>query len=340
MSKKISISSVGLYQKCARAFDLRYNKGLRRVSGGVGARDLGSAVHGLLHETLLFLHKSDYRKPSAGYAPIVELARNLWGDANEPDFDLVDGFGNILVDPADWEHLLDEAEGITLRFIEHLDPAENIRVLSDREGQPLLEYHLEAELPGYGTFVGIVDAVWQHVKTGTIELVDFKTTSRFKAWDEYQIDAQLPVYARVVELVTGVLPDALVYWQIRPVAPKLPKLNKDGSMSRAKITSDWATYKAALLAEGLDPADYADMKAKLDADDAYWYLELVYTPSERMLASIWEQFLLSVENINASERFPGAIGYPCRTCDYRDYCLAEFNGDPTEDILHLYQVEE
>lgn len=340
MLNKLSVSSVALYQKCPRAYDLRYHQNLRRKASTVGARDLGSAVHGILYHSLLHIHtKLNYRPITTGYGPIVELARALWAADNEPDYNVVDSYGNIVVDPADWDAMLDEAEGISLRFLKKLDPIVNYRVMEDREGKPILEYHLDTDVMGYGRFVGIVDAVWQHVPTGTIELVDFKTTSRFKQWDEYQLDNQLIVYSRVLAVQTGVEADSLVYWQIRPVAPKTPTQNKDGSMSRRAITSDWETYKAALVAAGLDPDDYADMRAKLDADDAYWYAELVYTPSDRMVAAIWEQFLDNVQVIVDARRFPASVGYNCRSCDFRDYCLAAFNGDDPQ-LGILYEVAD
>lgn len=321
---RVSVSSVRTFQSCPRAYHLRYNVGLQVNGRNLDARDLGSAVHAALAGVISRLHSDGY-PVGVSYAALTREVVEAWGAENAPNYEVIDLFDNTLVDPVDWREMLDTAYGVALRWLEETDPVRNYHVV-ELDGTPLIEYHLNCPLDATTNFTGIVDLVWEDLNTGTIDLVDFKVTSRFRQWDEYQLDNQLPVYkAALGEL--GVKVDTLIYWQLRPAAPKQPSLNKDGSMSRANITSDWPTYSAALVAAGLDPADYSDMCAKLDKGRDYWYSPLVYTPSQEFVDRLWQEFNAWAALAKSSTTHPGVYGYGCRNCDYANFCTATANGD-------------
>jgi hypothetical protein len=103
-------------------------------------------------------------------------------------------------------------------------------------------------------------------------------------------------------------------------------------MSRRKITSDWPTYEATLLEKGLDPADYIEeMQPKL-ADVEFFRPIMVFRSAE--IAKIfWANMLSYAITIIDTEKFPMALGYACRNCQFAALCQARIYGYDEEVLF-------
>jgi len=196
---------------------------------------------------------------------------------------------------------------------------------------------------------GHIDWVARDLETGHVWLVDFKTRKNIQGAESLDYDYQLPSYIVALRQM-GVEIHGAAHLQIRAKCPEVPELLKARAkapvkMSRKQITTDWATYRTALLAHNLDPNDYLDVRDKLKPFDV---LTTIYRAPEEL------------ENIrrelNATGHAIGAFGLmldthyavaprrlhvmQCRTCNYQDLCLAELRGHDAEHVRELHYTNK
>jgi len=80
---------------------------------------------------------------------------------------------------------------------------------------------------------------------------------------DIELSSQVALYLLAARAY-GKNPRGLVHLQILRQLPAQPHLNKNGSMSRQEISSDWTTYREALLDAGLDPEANVDVRTGWD----------------------------------------------------------------------------
>lgn len=166
-------------------------------------------------------------------------------------------------------------------------------------------------------------------------LLERKWVDQYRNPEMFDLDGQLAIYHMAAKAVgydiTGIIVD-----QIGP-NPKKPKLNlpkKDGTreMSRVKL-GDWRTYKLSLIAAGLDPNDYLDMKEALPECSAF-RRDLVYRSDieielyqKDLLAKIGDLCDQNKRIYMADDRIR------CATCHYREICIERVKGGDVEYVL-------
>lgn len=213
-------------------------------------------------------------------------------------------------------------------------------VLIDRKGEPLIEW--DFQYTSYGVPIqGRLDAVLKRRSSGQVYVVDFKTFGeKPTTWEDMILGSQLPIYIAAVRQLTSHVPTMGMLWQIRANGPRKPKFNKDGSASRAKnIITNWTTYKEALVEAGLDPADYQDMKEALEErrfNEPTWAFY-----SDEMLNNVLWPFLRAAMEIQIAPSKRMVLGFPCKLCPFKQWCLAEVSGqDPEELVGELYVYKD
>ena len=332
MTFHFSVSSVRKYMECPASYAYRYVNRWRVKGQRLGARDIGSAVHAGLASLLAATWEGiEDLDPATGvYA---------WGKANEPDFSLQDEYGQVYVDAAEWDDLLQRAIAIVDRFWTYLDFSNHYEVVTLR-GEPAIEHNISHSFEILGLpveAIGVIDAIVRDKATGAIEIWDFKVSQKFNGFEYYQTNMQLPLYMRLIELVYGLEAQSASIYQIRSNTPQEPKRNKSDELgkmvSRANITTDWATYKATVLMYGDDPALYEDVRLKLAAAGDHWYEKMEYVYSTETLNLFWENFLNAAREIVRAQTepgrtFPHVFGFACTRCEYRTLCNAKIAGDP------------
>lgn len=225
---------------------------------------------------------------------------------------------------------------IVMRLVEWLEPYtwETLHIPNPERpenGLALIEQTLTVPLFGEHRFKFICD--WAAQQNNINWLVDFKTRKYLSSDEHEETGLQYLSYVHGLRAL-GVAIQGVRIVQIRSDLPAQPSLNKDGSMSRRKISTDWATYKQALIDQGLDPADYSEMQDKLDTQ---WFkmTELVFSDEE--VDAAWNEIIVPAAREMIEHRGPyyrSMTPWNCRYCAYREVCLSELRGYDYEYLLN------
>jgi len=210
----------------------------------------------------------------------------------------------------------------------HLDEWETI----EYRGVPLVEAKFIIPIEGWMGYTAVIDWVARHRPTNMTWLIDHKFRKTLQSDDLEEFNLQMSSYQYVLG-VLGIRTVGSMANQILTKLPTLPSRNKDGTMSRARISSTWEVYKGALLAAGLDPEDYLDMKDKLTTE---FFRHSYSYRSELEVANTWENLIKRSALAMNDENYPylrnlGSLG--CRNCWARDYCMEELRGGDLDYML-------
>jgi len=224
------------------------------------------------------------------------------------------------------------ATRITLRAINGIRDM-GLQPVATPEG-PFVERRLVARVSPVALIEGyldvlatIGDALW---------VVDFKIRADLASDISEEASLQNPIYAGLA-LAHGYGVVGAITYQVSSTPPAIPKLNKDGTMSRAQIATDWTTYAATLLGHGLDPADYeAEMKPKLSLVERVRRSQTPY--SAETLTRIWEQIVIPAahEIGNARAWFTGEATATIPRIPIRNLSPRTCNGCPVRDVCHAH----
>lgn len=363
---RISKSQIDTFLSCAYKWYLQYKRGIRAKTTEIGPASLGDAVHFGIAAALRSYwswHREYYPIGYAHLDSMIDLAIEKWDAENRPtDKNSVnvseDGKEFSLVPDAEfydkWCDMLENARQIVKRTIREIKLLEKYDVVDvrindkglasnngyfkvDAKRVPLIEHQITIQVPDTDfEFSGIVDAVLRNRDTGMVEVIDWKVRRTFTGMDAEVLNAQIGLYQYALSTL-GVDTQVGVIYQIKNEAPKTPTLNKDGTMSRRKIITDWFTYEKALLAEGLDPAEYADMREKLI--EVEFYRPIMVIRTQAVTDALWSNMVEHARRISDEKRFPRSYGYPCRHCPFNLICQGELYGyDVDEIIASNYEV--
>lgn len=211
------------------------------------------------------------------------------------------------------------------------------------DGVPLIEFPVEVPLDDGDSYIGYIDWVARHKPSGQVWLWDFKFRKSLQVdWVE-EMDLQKPVYMKHVTDL-GIDPIGTICGQIKSTAPKKPAMTKKGTLSKAKITTTWEIYRDTVIENGLDIADYEDMKDKLK-DVEFIRLSRAFRTHEELQRTWDTVFIRSVKQIKTQstsfEPPPKSIGFMnCNNCKFRDICIEDLKGRDTEDLKNLFQRRE
>jgi len=211
------------------------------------------------------------------------------------------------------------------------------------DGVPLIEFPVEVPIDDGDSYIGYIDWVARHKPSGQVWLWDFKFRKSLQVdWVE-EMDLQKPIYMKHVTDL-GIDPIGTICGQIKSTAPKKPAMTKKGTLSKAKITTTWEIYRDTVIENGLDIADYEDMKDKLK-DVEFIRLSRAFRTHEELQRTWDTVFIRSVKQIKTQstsfEPPPRSIGFMnCNNCKFRDICIEDLKGRDTEDLKNQFQRRE
>lgn len=115
----------------------------------------------------------------------------------------------------------------------------------------------------------------------------------------------------------------------------IPQLLKNGEMSKRSTSLTWAMYKKALIDNDLDPADYQDMKEKLEGNELNFYQRKYLPVDNTMVGNIIEDTKTTAKEIMkyASKDQTRNLGRDCDYCEFKNLCLAQLKGLDHKFIL-------
>lgn len=175
---------------------------------------------------------------------------------------------------------------------------------------------------------GRVDLVVED-EEGLVWVVDHKSTGNIPDPNSFHaMDPQLMLYPVGAKKKFGDVA-GIVYNYLRSRPASIPKLNKDGSVSKRRIVTDFPTALRFLKENELDPADYSDFLKPLKKRSPL--LRRYRLPREpKVTKQILTDFISTAREIHISKQktqHVRNITKDCSTqCAYHDLCKGELNG--------------
>lgn len=340
----VSFSQISEYQRCPFKWYLLYVEGIRPQRTD-DALNLGSLVHAGLAFALTFYMSMDYNVSLGDMYSVIADYFNQWKANNRPESQMViDMDGSWVEDDSrllSFDEIVDTAAIIVYRTVRFLDIPNNWRVVVGQslDGKhnkvPYIEVPFELQANGY-TFVGKIDAVLLNLRDNRTYLIDWKTRTSFED-DENNVitgeefNEQMALYHYALSFY-GVKVDGEVTYQIASKVPKKPEVLKSGkAMSRANITSDWETYRAAVIEAGFDPNDYLDMQDKLSVTK-WWHPVTIYR-SEGNLAKRFATLDVWARRMLEDVTCPQVYSRMCKLCPFNHICFAVDNDYDVDALI-------
>lgn len=188
---------------------------------------------------------------------------------------------------------------------------------------------------------GIIDLIVKD-GDGLLWVVDHKTAGTIPAPTSFHaMDPQLMLYPWAAKKAWGWDVAGIYYNYVKSRPPSLPKINKNGTLSKAKIVTDYPTLFRFLKGNGYDPNDFRDQLIPLRKRSPF--LKRYKYPRE---ATVTKEILLDVLSVakhsREDNRRTRTITRDCASmCSFHDLCRAELNGlDTTMMRKHNFTLKE
>lgn len=195
------------------------------------------------------------------------------------------------------------------------------------------------QLQGDVYLAGRIDLILRDDK-GTW-LVEHKSHGEIPDESTRFLNLQTVIYLTAAERL-GYHLDGVLWNYLRTKTPTVPRLLKDGTISRAKnIDTDYETYLQAIKEAGQDPADYQEELERVSEN--VFYARKYLPRSDRLAKSLLRDVVITAHEMNKLKYYPHRnLGFHCRSCEYRELCEAELLGLDVEFIrkAEYVSVEE
>lgn len=353
-TKHLSISQLGDAVTCKYKWYLKYKQRLQRTPGEVTPSALGDLVHQGLAAAFVSLYNIQNNKRQNKKSAAWKLEQMMasaeqvigeWHVANMPEekatIAYTDNGPELVKDDMFyilWYEMIDKSVALVRRTLEHVDAVNRVKVLG-YDGKPMVEFEIEKDiteelgLPGDPvTFSGKVDLVYEDQANGNTIIVDWKVRDKMSGPESEELSSQLAVYQHILNTAYGFNIAMTVVYQIKNETVRQPSLNKNGSMSRQKIITDWPTYRQALLDNNLDPADYQEEMEQKLATIEFWR-PLIAFRQLNITQKFWDNFLEQGRSILTATVYPKVYGYACKGCQFAEWCRAELYDDDTGGLI-------
>lgn len=184
-------------------------------------------------------------------------------------------------------------------------------------------------------FKGIIDLIIED-EEGHLWIIDHKSASTIpEATAFHAMDPQLMLYPWGAEIEWGLEVTGIIYNYVKSKPPSIPQINKDGSLSRRKILTDFPTAVRFFRENGYDPNDFRDILLPLRKRSPF--LRRYRLPREDYVTNqIVADARGTIGAIAAGGHRSRTITRDCaRMCPYHDLCRAELNGFDTEHMRKM-----
>jgi hypothetical protein len=308
--KYISWSEAKTWQRCPKQWDFKYGQNLVPVKK---ARPLflGNWIHAALES---YYVDGDWR---IGHATYLEEYEKLFEEEREE---------------------LEGKKGPLPQLVERV--IKSYLWYYREDGWKVLHVEVDFKVPlkaGIGV-KGRIDLIVEDPE-GNIWVVDHKTTANIPEPNAFHaMDPQLMVYPWAIEKQLGIKVTGIVYNYVKSKPPSIPKINKDGSLSKRRIVTDYPTLVRFLKRNGYDPKDFVSQLRPLARQSPF--LRRYKLPREKNVTlEILQDFLTTSLQIRDHKRTPRIITRDCVRCSYHDICRAELNGfDTTPMRKHQFTL--
>lgn len=222
-----------------------------------------------------------------------------------------------------------DSEVIFERTFRSMNP-ENLEVVTVDSNTPALELHFKIPITKTKLLHGFIDAILKDKTTNETWVVDYKFRKSLADVDDEAYNMQNAIYMYATKHLKIDVTGSMTYQALNQV-PSLPAINKNGTISRAKIKTDWETYKAFLEIHNQDPEDYAEeMIPKLA--EIEWFRPVKEFRNEETLRRIWNEVVVqSADQIYKAYKaktdkacLKSMYPFNCKMCQFAQLCQGEF----------------
>jgi hypothetical protein len=321
----ISNSEIEAFLRCRRMWNFEsYNRMNLRTKGPIPhlAFYVGDICHRILEAQILEGHRPDI-------AGIVGRAEQ---EAEDRYRELV-GVGWS----SDERDLLNDSRDLVTGIMNHyFNHWGAINPLGDDFEYLHAEVTFRVQIPGTEHhLLGTIDGIARH-ESGELYLVEHKTTSvGFPKPEELQIARQLQLYTWAARILYGKPISGVVYDGILKKVPVLPRVLKDGSLSRQAVATTPALFRKAIQVLNLNEADYEDVISNLRDD--YFFRRYTIRFTQKSLDLFGEQLRAVVTDMANPELplYPNVSWQGCWDCRFRDLCAATQMGEDVSPLIEL-----
>ena len=229
-----------------------------------------------------------------------------------------------------YQEIVDLIRNIMPRYIDQYEKEDaNFRTIKVEE---------RFEVPVAGTSIKLI-GYWDELlmdRDGFYWLRENKfPQQRFRSEEDLELDGQIGTYQWAANRL-GYPIVGTIFDQVLAKVPAIPKTNKDGSLSRAKVATDWATYERTARRNGLDPIDYMEMQEKL-ADVRFFDRKYIYRPpiEVKLFAQDMRRRIWDVRRKKRRHIYRNESSINCGWCSYRELCLELVKGGDIEEIIEM-----
>lgn len=227
----------------------------------------------------------------------------------------------------DQEQIFADAVSVFSQAFMEFEPwkYEVVTLLKNGKPVPALELHFLVPCAGSSGMHGYIDAILRDTTTGFTWCTDYKFRKSLSDDTEEAFNVQNAVYTHACAKM-GVNITGTMTWQHVNTPAADPAVNKNGTISRAKIKTTWQHYAKFCAAQGVDPEPYREeMEPKLA--DIEWFRATYEYRNTETVKRIWNEVVVPAswgvnKAWNAKNR---RFMYPwnCKMCQYKDLCQAE-----------------
>ena len=231
-----------------------------------------------------------------------------------------------------------DANEVFAQALEEFNPLkyEVVSVVYKQKKKPALELHFRVPCPPTKGLHGYIDAILKDKETGFIWCTDYKFRKSLAPDEDEAFNIQNAVYSYACAKM-GIEITGTMTWQHINTPAADPKINKDGTISTAKIKTTWERYAKFCKENGQDPRDYyLEMTEKLK-DIEWWRTTLEYR-NEETIERIWNECVVPVAKSVFSARNKNVKNYRslypwnCKMCQYQSICQAELRNYDVDAI--------
>lgn len=172
-------------------------------------------------------------------------------------------------------------------------------------------------------------------------LWEHKSHKRIPSADYRFIDIQTTRYLWALNKIKRYGEITGVLWNyIRTKEPTVPKLNKDGTLSKRKIETDLFTFVTTIKEYRLDPGNYRDVILRLKEHNPFFRRERVPRPKE-VVETLVKELVYVAEEIERGFPIVRSIDRMCENCSFLEPCITNLYGGDEESVLRAkYRLRE
>lgn len=325
----VSVSQLQTYLSCKRKWQYNYIENLKpRVERSY--LTIGKLCHGAMHAAMLYMWKNNGWNSALSLG--VEVIKTSWQE-------FFDETSLLPEEVPNFEQMLEDAISVFRQAFEEFEPwrYEVLSVVKDGRYHPALELHFRVPCKPTRGLHGYIDAILRDKETGFIWCTDYKFRKSLAPDEDEAFNIQNAVYSYAC-MKMGIDITGTMTWQHLNTPAADPKINKDGSISTAKIKTTWNHYAKFCEDHGQDPQDYyTDMVSKLG--EIEWFRVTHEYRNEETIQRIWDECVMPVAKCVKSAHGKNANNfrslYPWNCvhgCPYQQLCQAELRNYDANSI--------